>query len=91
VKHGTGSGRGRHTRAGSPETKRWRALERDLDSVLHLKPEPPKAKKPKRTKPGKPSTPPPRRPVWLGEDTYRGLVELRTKLNAAEAAGGGAR
>ncbi len=66
-------GRGRHRHRNSAEQKRWRELERNLDSVLHLKPPQP----PKR----KPLGPAPMRPSWLADDeTWAQLLEMRKGL-----------
>lgn len=72
-------GRGRHRRAASPEAKKWRELERQLDSVLHLKDTDPRKPKPKKAK-KKITAPPPAQPVWLDDESYRLLLEMKAKL-----------
>jgi hypothetical protein len=77
MRHGRnpGSGRGRHRRAGSPETKAWQELERQIDAMFAPPPKPPKRKK------RKPLPRPPECPPWLRPEEYAELVALREKLS----------
>jgi hypothetical protein len=72
VRNGTGTGRGRHKNAGSPETKRWLEVAPTVDG---WKPEP----KVKKAKP-QPLGSAPECPPWLDEESFRLLCEMRSKL-----------
>jgi hypothetical protein len=70
--------RGRHRHIDSPETKVFHKLERDLDSILNLKPT--ESQKRKKTKKRKPLGPAPHRPAWIEPGTYDALCRLRATL-----------
>ncbi len=88
MRHDGGTGRGRHRRRNSPETKAWHEIAPQVDGW----PEP----EPKRNKFGIPVLPgpapdkdaeaertsaPPERPAWLADDeTWRLLLEMRKGL-----------
>jgi hypothetical protein len=80
VKHGTGSGRGRHKNAGSPETRRWLELEEKLDAIFAKADPPVSVPEKRRPVEPKPLGRPPARPRWLDPAEYEALLEMRRKL-----------
>ena len=76
MKHGTGSGRGRHRKASSPETRKWLEVAPKVDG---WKPE--AQAEPKRRRRSKPKLgPEPAKPPWMDAGEYAALVELRKGL-----------
>ena len=75
MRHDGGDGRGRHKRAGSPETRAWHQF---LESKEWLDPE----WKPPEPEPLRPveKSMPPARPSWLDSDVYDALLALREEL-----------
>jgi hypothetical protein len=78
----TGSGRGRHRNARSPETRKWEQIA-NSDWLRVAKTAPSFSEKPKpRSKPERSvydPTPPPR-PCWLDQHEYEALCELRRRI-----------
>jgi hypothetical protein len=77
VRHGTGSGRGRHKNASSKETRAWHELAARSD---WLKPEAEVATPPAKRKRKPTGPPPPAMPPWMDAGTFTKLLALKRSL-----------